>query len=115
MAQSSHRHRKNFWSSFGYYVVVVLLIVCLALLVKDNRSKRAERDAYKESLSKQETVEDLGGITITKPTDAPEDAAVRNNDANADEDSEATKDSAKEDKSESSDSEKSSAQDTEKQ
>ena len=56
------------------------------MMVKVNRSKRAERDDYKATLSKQETVEDLGNITITKPTDAPEDAVVRNTEDNAGED-----------------------------
>ena len=77
MSQHKHRHRKSFLSSVGYYILVVILIVCLAMMVKVNRSKRAERDDYKATLSKQETVEDLGNITITKPTDAPEDAVVR--------------------------------------
>lgn len=83
MSQHKHRHRKGFLSSAGYYVLVVALIVCLAMMVKVNRSERAERDEYKETLSRQETVEDLGNITITKPTDAPEDAAVRNTEDNA--------------------------------
>lgn len=48
--------------------------------------QRAERDDYKATLSQQETVEDLGNITITKPTDAPEDAVVRNTEDNAGED-----------------------------
>ena len=78
MSQHKHRHRKSFLSSAGYYILVVILIVCLAMMVKVNRSKRAERDDYKATLSQQETVEDLGNITITKPTDAPEDAVVRN-------------------------------------
>ena len=80
MSQHKHRHRKSFLSSAGYYILVVILIVCLAMMVKVNRSKRAERDDYKATLSQQETVEDLGNITITKPTDAPEDAVVRNTD-----------------------------------
>lgn len=77
MSQRKKRHKKSFLSSVGYYVLVVFLIICLALMVKVNRTKKAERDDYKESLSKEETVEDLGNITITKPTDAPDDAAVR--------------------------------------
>ena len=79
-----HKHNNSFLSSVGYYILVVILIVCLAMKV--NRSKRAERDDYKATLSQQETVEDLGNITITKPTDAPEDAVVRNTEDNADED-----------------------------
>lgn len=79
-------YRKSFLSSAGYYILVVILIVCLAMMVKVNRSKRAERDDYKATLSQQETVEDLGNITITKPTDAPEDAVVRNTEDNAGED-----------------------------
>ena len=67
MSQHKHRHRKSFLSSAGYYILVVILIVCLAMMVKVNRSKRAERDDYKATLSQQETVEDLGNITITKP------------------------------------------------
>lgn len=59
MSRHKHRHRKSFLSSAGY---------------------------YKATLSKQETVEDLGNITITKPTDAPEDAVVRNTEDNAGED-----------------------------
>lgn len=87
MSQHKHRHRKSFLSSAGYYILVVILIVCLAMMVKVNRSKRAERDDdYKATLSQQETVEDLGNITITKPTDAPEDAVVRNTEDNAGED-----------------------------
>lgn len=43
-------------------------------------------DNYTSTLSQQETVEDLGNITITKPTDAPEDAVVRNTEDNAGED-----------------------------
>ena len=85
MSQHKHRHRKSFLSSAGYYILVVILIVCLAMMVKVNRSKRAERDDYKATLS-QQTVEDLGNITITKPTDAPEDAVVRNTEDNAGED-----------------------------
>ena len=72
-----HKHNKNFLSSVGYYILIVILIVCLAFMVKVNRTKKAERDEYKESLSKEETVEDLGNISITKPTDAPDDAAIR--------------------------------------
>ena len=72
-----HKHNKSFLSSVGYYILVVILIVCLAFMVKVNRTKKAERDEYKESLSKEETVEDLGNISITKPTDAPDDAAIR--------------------------------------
>lgn len=95
MSQYKHRHRKGFLSSVGYYILVVVLIVCLAMMVKVNRSKRVERDDYKETLSRQETVEDLGNITITKPTDAPEDAAVRNTEDNAgEEDSEKDSDQA---------------------
>ena len=86
MSQHKHRHRKSFLSSVGFYILVVILIVCLAMMVKVNRSQRAERDDYKATLSQQETVEDLGNITITKPTDAPEDAAVRNTEDNAGED-----------------------------
>ena len=84
MSQHKHRHRKSFLSSAGYYILVVILIVCLAMMVKVNRSKRAERDDYKATLSKQETVEDLGNITITN--DAPEDAVVRNTEDNTGED-----------------------------
>ena len=72
-----HKHNKNFLSSGGYYILIVILIICLAFMVKVNRTKKAERDEYKESLSKEETVEDLGNISITKPTDAPDDAAIR--------------------------------------
>ena len=72
-----HKHNKSFLSSVGYYIQVVILIVCLAFMVKVNRAKKAERNEYKESLSKEETVEDLGNISITKPTDAPDDAAIR--------------------------------------
>lgn len=72
-----HKHNKSFLSSVGYYILIVILIVCLAFMVKVNRTKKAERDEYKESLSKEETVEDLGNISITKPTDAPDDAAIR--------------------------------------
>ena len=79
-----HKHNNSFLSSVGYYILVVILIVCLAMMVKVNRSKRAERDDYKATLSQQQTVEDLGNIT--KPTDAPEDAVVRNTEDNADED-----------------------------
>ena len=86
MSQHKHRHRKSFLSSVGYYILVVILIVCLAMMVKVNRSKSAERDDYKATLSKQEKVEDHGYKTITKPTDAPEDAVVRNTKANAGED-----------------------------
>ena len=86
MSQHKHRHRKSFLSSAGYYILVVVLIVCLAMMVKVNRSKKAEREDYKATLSKQETVEDLGNITITKQTDAPEDAVVRNTKDNAGED-----------------------------
>ena len=56
MSQHKHRHRKSFLSSVGYYILVDILIVCLAMMVKVNRSKRAERDDYKATLSKQETV-----------------------------------------------------------
>lgn len=83
-----HRHRKSFWSSIGYYVVVAVLIICLALLVKNNRSQKAEREEYKESLAQEETEETVGNITITRPTNAPEDAVVRNVDASASEDGE---------------------------
>ena len=69
MSKHKHRYRKSFLSSAGYYILVVVLIVCLAMMVKVNRSKKAERDDYKATLSQQETVEDLGNITITKPTD----------------------------------------------
>ena len=86
MSQHKHRHSKSFLSSAGYYILVVVLIVCLAMMVKVNRSKKAEREDYKATLSKQETVEDLGNITITKPTDAPEDAVVRNTEDNNRED-----------------------------
>ena len=72
-----HKHNKSFLSSVGYYILVVILIICLAFMVKVNRTKKAERDVYKESLSKEETVEDIGNILITKPTDAPDDAAIR--------------------------------------
>ena len=83
MSKHKHRYRKSFLSSAGYYILVVVLIVCLAMMVK---VKKAERDDYKATLSKQETVEDLGNITITKPTDAPEDAVVRNTEDNTGED-----------------------------
>lgn len=60
MSKHKHRYRKSFLSSAGYYILVVVLIVCLAMMVKVNRSKKAERDDYKATLSQQETVEDLG-------------------------------------------------------
>lgn len=75
--KNRHKHNKSFLSSVGYYILIVILIVCLAFMVKVNRTKKAERDEYKESLSKEETVEDIGNILITKPTDAPDDAAIR--------------------------------------
>ena len=75
--KNRHKHNKSFLSSVGYYILIVILIVCLVFMVKVNRTKKAERDEYKESLSKEETVEDIGNILITKPTDAPDDAAIR--------------------------------------
>ena len=75
--KNRHKHNKSFLSSVGYYILIAILIVCLAFMVKVNRTKKAERDEYKETLSKEETVEDLGNISITKPTDAPDDAAIR--------------------------------------
>ena len=75
--KNRHKHNKSFLSSVGYYILIAILIVCLAFMVKVNRTKKAERDEYKESLSKEETVEDIGNILITKPTDAPDDAAIR--------------------------------------
>lgn len=80
MSHHSHKHRKKFMLSAGYYIVVVVLLACLLFMVKINRSNRTEREEYKTSLSKEETVEDLGNITITKPTDAPENAVSRSSD-----------------------------------
>ncbi len=80
MSRHSHRHRKKVLLSAGYYILVIFLLIGLAFMVKINYSKRAEREEYKESLSKEETVEDLGNIMITKPTDAPENAVARSSD-----------------------------------
>ena len=86
MSRHSHRHRKKFLLSAGYYILVIVLLICMVLMVKINRSNRAEREEYKATLSKEETVEDLGNITITKPTDAPENAVSRNVDEDTEED-----------------------------
>lgn len=81
---SNHRHRRSFFSTFGYYVIVIAIVVCLAFIVKHNRSQQAERDAYKEELSKNETEEDLGDISITIPTDAPDNAAGKDTTSSSD-------------------------------
>ena len=72
---SKHRHRRNFFSTFGYYVIVIAIVISLGFIVKHNRAQQAEREAYKEELSKNETEEDLGDISITMPTNAPDNAA----------------------------------------
>ncbi len=72
---SNHRHRRNFFSTFGYYVIVIAIVICLVFIVKHNRAQQAERDAYKEELSQNETEEDIGDISITMPTNAPDNAA----------------------------------------
>lgn len=41
-------------------------------------------DAYKEELSKNETEEDLGDISITIPTDAPDNAAGKDTTSSSD-------------------------------
>lgn len=72
------------------------LIIALVFMVKINYSKRAEREEYKETLSKEETVEDLGNIMITKPTDAPENAVSRSSEEDTTDDTE--EDTAESDK-----------------
>lgn len=43
-----------------------------------------DADAYKEELSKNETEEDLGDISITIPTDAPDNAAGKDTTSSSD-------------------------------
>lgn len=79
MSKHSHRHRRNFFSTVGYYIVVIAIVICLGFIVKYNRTLRAENEAYKEQLSKSETEEDIGDISITMPTNAPDASAGKDN------------------------------------
>lgn len=81
---SEHRHGRNFFSTFGYYVVVLAIVICLAFIVKHNRTQQAEREAYKEELSSNESEEDIGDISITMPTNAPDNAAGKDSDSSGD-------------------------------
>lgn len=60
------------------------VFTCKTVAINDYQ--KIELEPCRVTLSQQETVEDLGNITITKPTDAPEDAVVRNTEDNAGED-----------------------------
>ncbi len=81
---SNHRHRRSFFSTFGYYVIVIAIVICLVFIVKHNRAQQAERDVYKEELSKNETEEDIGDISITMPTNAPDGAAGEDSTSSSD-------------------------------
>ena len=65
-------------------VTTTLTVESLKDKDKHNRSQQAERDAYKEELSKNETEEDLGDISITIPTDAPDNAAGKDTTSSSD-------------------------------
>ena len=95
---SEHRHRRNFFSTFGYCVVVLAIVVCLVFIVKHNRTQQAEREAYKEELSSKEYEEDIGDISITMPTNAPDNAAGKDSDASGDETSDAQSSDAESEK-----------------
>ncbi len=62
----------SFFSSFGYYVVIVVLVLCLGFVYVQDHSKRKERESYRESLMKDETAEKIGSISIevVEPVDS---------------------------------------------
>ena len=60
----------SFFSSFGYYVVIVVLVLCLGFVYVQDHSKRKERESYRESLMKDETAEKIGSIEAVEPADS---------------------------------------------
>ena len=60
----------SFFSSFGYYVVIVVLVLCLGFVYVQDHSKRKERESYRESLMKDETAEKIGSIEVVEPVDS---------------------------------------------
>lgn len=81
--------QETFEASDYAYVVAIAIVICLVFSVKRNRAQRnraqqAERDAYKEELSKNETEEDIGDISITMPTNAPDNAAGKDTTSSSD-------------------------------
>ena len=60
----------SFFSSFGYYVVIAVLVFCLGFVYVQDHSKRKERESYRESLMKDETAEKIGSIEVVEPADS---------------------------------------------
>lgn len=80
--------QETFEASDYAYAVVIAIVICLVFIVKRNRAQQAEREAYKEELSKNETEEDIGDISITMPTNAPDNAAGKDTTSSSDKSSE---------------------------
>ena len=80
--------QETFEASDYAYAVVIAIVICLVFIVKRNRAQQAEREAYKEEFSKNETEEDIGDISITMPTNAPDNAAGKDTTSSSDKSSE---------------------------
>lgn len=68
MSRKNREHKTDsFFTSFGYYVVIVALVIGLGFVYVEDHSRQKERESYREDLMKNETAERIGSIEVTEP------------------------------------------------
>lgn len=68
MSRKNREHKTgSFFTSFGYYVVIAVLVIGLGFVYVEDHSRQKEREIYRQSLMEDETAEKIGSIEVTEP------------------------------------------------